>query len=291
MRHRSTLKLLSLVIPALATSVGLPAASPQAVAEEHAQEPRAEILILGTYHMANPGRDIYNTDAGDVLSAQRQAEIEEVIRVLEDFRPTKIALEANFSSADTIDQRYAAYLNGETALTRNERQQLGFRLARKLGHDKIYSVDVDGEFPYMRLVNYVKAANLQAEFDALGDETRERVDAFSAYLASHTILEALLRMNTDEQVTQAMAWYYRVAEFGEDWDWPGADLVADWTRRNMRIYTNIARLADSPEERVLVIYGAGHLGWLRHAVGNNPRLRLRRLSELVGSAKVAGRTR
>jgi hypothetical protein len=37
----------------------------------------------------------------------------------------------------------------------------------------------------------------------------------------------------------------------------------------------------SPEERVLAIFGAGHLGWLRHAVSSDPTLRLRKLAELV----------
>ncbi|HUR98670.1 MAG TPA: hypothetical protein VMZ26_11450, partial [Pyrinomonadaceae bacterium] len=36
---------------------------------------RAEILILGTYHMANPGQDIFNMQADDVTSAKRQQEM------------------------------------------------------------------------------------------------------------------------------------------------------------------------------------------------------------------------
>lgn len=61
----------------------------------------------------------------------------------------------------------------------------------------------------------------------------------------------------------------------------GADLVSDWFRRNMRIYTNIVRLIDSAEERILVIYGAGHLEWLRYALGSNPGIHLRKLAEFV----------
>lgn len=49
----------------------------------------------------------------------------------------------------------------------------------------------------------------------------------------------------------------------------------------MRIYTNIVRLIDSAEERILVIYGAGHLEWLRYALGSNPGIHLRKLAEFV----------
>ena len=53
--------------------------------------PRAEVLVLGVYHMANPGRDIFNTRADDVLAPKRQQEIAELARVLEKFAPTKVA--------------------------------------------------------------------------------------------------------------------------------------------------------------------------------------------------------
>jgi hypothetical protein len=60
---------------------------------------RPAILILGTYHMANPGRDVHNMQAHDVLSATRQQEIADLIDVLKRFRPTRIAVEAAVGSA------------------------------------------------------------------------------------------------------------------------------------------------------------------------------------------------
>jgi hypothetical protein len=45
---------------------------------------RAEILVLGTYHMANPGADVYNIQADDVLSPKRQQEIGELDRSVEE---------------------------------------------------------------------------------------------------------------------------------------------------------------------------------------------------------------
>lgn len=49
----------------------------------------------------------------------------------------------------------------------------------------------------------------------------------------------------------------------------------------MRIHTNVTRLIESPSERVLVVYGSGHLGWLQHSFGSNPNLRLRKLAEFA----------
>lgn len=241
---------------------------------------RAEVLVLGVYHMANPGRDIFNMQADDVLAPKRQAEIAQLVEVLKRFRPTRIAVERDPWN-DRTAKDYAAYLAGAHELTRNEVEQVGFRLAKELGHKAVYPVDADGDFPYQRLVNYAKGSGRAKELDALSDEVGAMVKAQGEYLASHTVLETLLYMNADQKVAQDVGFYFRQAHLGEPGDWAGADLVADWFRRNMRIYSNVARLADSRDERVLAIYGAGHLGWLRHAVSSDPTLRLRTLAEFA----------
>ena len=240
---------------------------------------RAEVLVLGTYHMANPGRDIFNSQADDVLAPKRQQEIAQLIAVLKSFQPTKIAIESDPNGARPA--QYTAYVAGTYTLTRNEIDQIGFRLAKELGHKAIYPVDADGEFPYPRLVDYAKAHGRSAALDSLMGEIGAMVKAQDAYLASHGILETLLYMNADEKVAADVGFYYRQAHFGEPWNWAGADLVGDWFRRNIRIYSNIMGLVESPNERILVIYGAGHLGWLRNAVTSDPTVRLRKLAEFA----------
>ncbi len=266
---------------ALALAAAMPALAQQPSAEEPAQPAaRAEVLVLGVYHMDNPGRDIFNMQADDVLAPKRQAEIAQLIEVLKRFRPTKIAVERDVWD-NRIPKDYADYVAGKHELTRNEIEQIGVRLAKELGHKTVYPVDVDGEFPFQRVVNYAKASGRSKELDAMMGETGAMVKAQGQYLASHSVLETLLYMNADAKVAEDVGFYYRQAHFGEPGDWAGADLVSDWFRRNVRIYSNVARLADSPNERVLAIFGAGHLGWLRHDVLSDPTLRLRKLAEFV----------
>ena len=268
-----------LVLALLALSI--PQANSQAVpslertpAQKPAAPARAEVLVLGVYHMANPGRDIFNMQADDVLAPKRQVEIAQVITALKKFQPTKIAVEADVFD-DRIPKRYADYLAGKYELTRNEIDQIGLRLAKELSHKTVYPVDADGDFPWQRVVNYAKASGRSKELDGLTGEVGAMVKAQDAYLASHTVLEMLRYMNADEKVAEDVGFYYRDASFGEPGDWAGADLVSDWFRRNMRICGNVLRLADSANERVLVIFGAGHLGWLQHDFASNPNLRLR----------------
>jgi hypothetical protein len=244
-------------------------------------DPRPEILVLGTYHMANPGHDIHNMQAGDVLSAKRQQDIAQLIEVLKKFHPTKIAIEAQVGSK-RVGQDYSDYLAGKYILTRNEIDQIGFRLAKELGHLAVYPVDQDGDFPYMRVVNYAKANGLAEKFKAMEARTGARVKAQGDFLQSHSVLETLELMNADSSVAKDVAAYFSFVPYGEPWDYAGPDLLAAWYQRNIRIYRNIVALIEAPTERILVIYGAGHLGWLQQDIANDTTVRLRKLADLRG---------
>jgi len=67
----------SLCVLALALGAAFPAASQQSPAPA-----RAEVLVLGVYHMANPGHDIFNMQADDVLAPKRKAEMAQLIEAL-----------------------------------------------------------------------------------------------------------------------------------------------------------------------------------------------------------------
>lgn len=255
-------------------------ASLQQTTAEKSSTARAEVLVLGVYHMDNPGRDLFNMQADDVLTPKRQAEIAQVVEALKKFQPTKIAVESDVSS-DRLPKLYADYLSGKHELTRDEREQLGFRLAKQLGHKAIYPVDADGDFPFQRVVDYAKASNRSKELDVMMGEIGAMVKAQDDYLYSHTVLESLLYMNSAEKVAQDVGFYFREGTYGEPGDWAGADLLAEWFRRNARIYSNVMQLVESPNERVLVIFGAGHLGWLRQDFAGNPNIRLHTLAEFA----------
>jgi hypothetical protein len=242
--------------------------------------PKPEILILGSYHMANPGHDIYNLMVDDVTSPRRQKELAQVIEVLKRFHPTKIAIESDVTNSPR-QQKYADYLAGKYTLTPNEIDQIGFRLAKELGHTKIYPVDVDGDFPIMRVQNWAKANGHADKLAALDAASKKQVKEENDFILSHTVLENLLRVNSDAQVAQGYNWYYQIERLGEPWEYAGPDLLASWFQRNIRIYHNIANLIDGPQERVLVIYGYGHLGWLRQITASDPAVRLRKLDEFA----------
>jgi hypothetical protein len=220
-------------------------------------------------------------EADDVQSPKRQQEIAQLMEILKRFRPTKIAIEAEVGS-QREPQRYADYLAGKYMLSRNEIDQIGFRVAKELGHRAIYPVDVDGDFPFYRVRNYAKANGLADKFEAMQAAVGTRVKAQGDFLRSHTVLQALQYINADSIVAKAMASEYSYVPYGEPYEYAGPDLLAAWFQRNIRIYRNIIALIESPNDRILVIYGSGHLGWLRQSIANDGTARLRKLADFAG---------
>ncbi|MGV3488814.1 MAG: DUF5694 domain-containing protein [Tuberibacillus sp.] len=75
-----------------------------------------------------------------------------------------------------------------------------------------------------------------------------------------SIRDYLLYLNSKNRVLSEhriyIEYYARVA--AEDY-YVGIDWLANyWYRRNLIVYTNITRLIETKDERILVIYGSGH---------------------------------
>ena len=241
---------------------------------------KAHVLVLGTFHMANPGHDIFNLKVDDVSTEKRQKEIAETAATLKKFRPTKIAIESDPGGKRV--QQYQDYLDGKYTLTRNEIDQLGFRLAKELGHKQIYPIDADGDFPFDKVQEFAKKNGKQKALDEWMAAIPKLLDKESEILKNGTISDLLLFMNRAQQVREDQEYYMDFAQFADGKEYPGPDLLAEWYRRNARIFANLRSIISSPEERVLVIYGAGHLYWLQTDVLDSRDLELERFGDYAG---------
>lgn len=232
--------------------------APAALAAGPRRAPDAtpRLMVLGTYHMGNPGRDVYNPRSDDVRSPKRQRELADLVRRLARFRPTKILVEAPYGDATTADQ-YARWLAGTFELPSNEREQIAYPLAKATGA-KIVPVDVDGEFDFDAFTDAAKKYDQTATVDGLMALGKSFVDELNARIASRTIVEALRWVNAPARVDEGERFYLRGCAVGRGDDYAGAKLVAGWHARNLKIFSNVIREASAPGDRVLVIYGSGH---------------------------------
>jgi hypothetical protein len=240
---------------------------------------RARVFVLGTFHMANPGRDIFNLKVDDVLAPKRQKELVELASLLKKFQPTKIALETKLEGPRP--KQYQEYLAGNLTLTRNEIHQVGFRLAKELGHKQIYPIDADGDFPFDAITQFARKTGKEARLNELNSQFPKDIEVMSGILNRGTITDLLRYLNTEEHIKRDQQYYMSLAQFAGEGQFPGPDLLTAWYQRNIRIFSNLRGIIDSPDDRVLVIYGAGHLFWLQRNIMDSPDLELVRLSDYV----------
>lgn len=213
----------------------------------------AAIMICGMVHFAWR-RDWQSIDVGDVRSDARAREIHEVVERLAAFRATHIAVEQIYDNA--VTERYQQFLSTDIELGASEVEQIGFRLARQLGHNQIHPIDWMGSIPGQRAYSEVLewARTRQPEvYQELTTGAGHGMDA-----ENQSLLELLRTANRAVLDRQSQARYLRLAQIGDGADYVGLDWLTWWYRRNLTLYVNITRLAEQPGARVLVLIGAGH---------------------------------
>lgn len=229
---------------------------------------RPVITILGTYHWANPNLDAVKSTYEDPRSPKRQAEVRQLLDKLKAFKPTKIAVEQPYGST-AIQERYSSYVKGQYELSASETDQVGLRLAKELGHATVYPFDVRLG---MDMDAVMKAAAANGQTDKLQAMQRAfaEIGKWQAAQTSMTILEALRQHNDPALIREGQAFYTYMAEIGKDTSYVGADVVALWYTRNLKMAANLLRIASSPSDRVLVVVGSGHAYWLNEILATSP---------------------
>lgn len=258
----------AMIITAGSAGSQTPAVSLSAVQRaEQCPADRSPIMLLGTYHMSNPGLDAVNTEADDVLSERRQREIAELSERLARFRPTKIMLESPYADRDEAQARYREYVGGTYQLSRNEIDQIGFRLARQLGHATVYPIDfpmfMSGQ-SYDELDFSLRPKPAPAAPGSTPAPPRELSESERRLRAS-SVADYLVWLNEPAQWRPNHLGYMGLFEPdpANISIYAKTDNLTNWYQRNFRMWANIVRVTERPRDRALLIVGSGHLGILR----------------------------
>jgi hypothetical protein len=234
-----------------------------------------QVMLLGTYHFANPGRDVIKQDIDDVFQPRRQAELEDLVSRLASWQPDRIAVEQPISRTDTVLARYARYLAKTLAPNRNEVVQIGFRLAQRLGHDAVYPIDDDS---FLDLNDSLKAVyQRRPEFKRTRDSIvvilQKEANATNAWMRTTTLREHLLRLNSDEALHggNSLGMFGGYLQAGEGQNYGGPQFLAQWYARNFNMAHNLTRMLRPDVRRILVLVGSGHVPPLRNLLDEAPQ--------------------
>ena len=247
------------------------------------------VLLVGTFHFSYYNFDTHKTskeEQVDVLA--RQKEVEELVDYIARFKPTKIAVESGRNTGKILNN-YRAYRSGKKDLDRDEMEQIGFRLIKKFNLDTLYGINdrplvmefYDGKDS---LAFRPVLDTMYADWDfqsndnistAYAQYNREK-DKWALHMS---LLDFFKYINSDKALDRGFG-SYLIGDFKLG-NTRGADALSlHWYNRNLRIYRHIQQISTSAEDRILVIFGSGHVEILKHLFQCSPEFKLIKFNDL-----------
>ncbi len=243
---------------------------------------KIKIYLLGTFHF-NQTDSTYN-----VLDDKHQESIKQLSKTIANQKPDKVFVERQpeFEFQNKLDSLYNVFVKNEEIFSKskNEIYQIGFRVAKLLNHPKVYQCDNPGQygFYYNKALKYAKENNQMQYINATAKTTvireDDRINEDSLRLNS-TLFDYIKWLNSDIVVRTSHASYITndvqigstdYYNYDDDDTLIGAEIVADWYRRNIMIYTKMINQLSYDEKAIFLIIGADHIPTLKHLFESNP---------------------
>ncbi len=223
----------------------------------------ARVMVLGTTHLFRHPEL--------VEGPERQQQMQAVVEALNDFRPTKVLVEEEPADSARLDSLYRAYREGRHELEANERQQIGFRLARLANLERVWAVDYQHPWPMHKVNSF--ASRYDSAYMGYMERWQRKTGTMRDSVRQEPLSDLFRFYNSSEVLSHLQAMRMRTMEVDARGTWVGLEPnVAIW-KRNMRIFADIAAHAE-PGERIVVIYGTGHAYFFRKWTLQHPRMEL-----------------
>jgi hypothetical protein len=243
---------------------------------------KTKILLIGTIHFETPHTDQFELKVDDFFSAKRQSELEDLTNVLSQTKATKVMIERPIDNQRSSDSLYNLYLTGHYKLTISEREQIGFRLGKKLKLNQINCIDKFYGMHDSLMAVTAKENNQLYLLKDLGTEANKMINDYDNKLKKGTITEVLKYINKPEELKRNLSIYLKfIAKIGAGKNFAGAECVSEWYLRNLAIYSNIINQVEPSDKYVILIFGQGHIPILKHLLQNNDDFELVELNSVL----------
>lgn len=234
------------------------------------------VTIIGTFHFSYPNLDRIKTEKDkqvDMLSAQRQKELGELIEKLAEFKPTIIAVECPVEMQVGMDSLYQAYIRGKFDLPVGEQYQIGFRLAKELGIERVYCIDTWGDYE-----RFIDREAFFTAYELFLDSNRceyhdQQLIAINERIHNMNLIDYFIETNSEATLKKMQSGYF-LSNFlfeEKEYDFGGVDwITAQWYNRNLRIIRNLMRIEIREGDKILIVFGNGHHALLRDYIEYSP---------------------
>lgn len=160
---------------------------------------RTKILPIGVFHM----------DQYPDFVQQKQVEISQLVDQIAVYKPTKIAVEWLDDDAEGLSNSFRYFLECGN-FTSDEIHQLGFRLAKKLKHDRLHAVDHVGKITEDELNQLL--AEIESNFPSVRDKLVEFNSKESQLNLDVALADVITQLNDHDFVNEMRQMYLSFCE-------------------------------------------------------------------------------
>lgn len=251
-----------------------------------------QIMIVGFDHL----NQLYNQQpTSDVYSPKKQAELGRLNDCLQAFAPDMILVEVDPAEQPRIDSLYQLYAAGKLALEaipegRGETFQVGFVLAKRLNHKRVYCAD---HYEATSQSLLAEGENIDVfkrglqDLQNLARPLKKRVQQDSVSLYDY-----IVRLNQPDLIAFSHHLFFNLpaavmnGDFAKtatntvdishvDKRYIGAEFISLFYNRNLKIYSNALLYQRQYQgKRLLMMFGVTHVGVLQELYRANPAYNL-----------------
>ncbi len=240
--------------------------------EAHTQKTdKIQVLNFGTFHMGLTN-DAHSTEFNE-RDKENQAKVHEVARKLAAFKPTVIVVETAPGYDNKLQSLYSKYREDSTMSFKNpsEVELLAFEIGRLSEASRIYGIDHSMEYNYNiagEIDNTIDPATVNDYYNNPFRTTPE----INVNEDTLSLLENLMLTNRDKYLDFLLTINADIlTHAGTKDSFEGADEAAKYYQRNLRMYSNLNRIALDKEDRVFILMGASHTAFFRDFISRSPK--------------------
>ena len=251
---------------------------------------KINVILVGTMHFNNPGKDAVKSEEIDILKDYRQNSLEKITNKI-----AKVFVEYPSKNQKTLDKFYDLYKDGkpyfqEDTLTKSWQKryfeegeifQLGFRVAKKSGNQKVYAMDHPAEMRFDLFQQKAKEMQTidESAFQKKIDESSNRTN--SCY-SKNDLADILKCFNTEKELRENKSIYINLFNrLNKTPDFYGSDLVAGWYHRNLIMYSTIQNTVSDNDQNIVIIVGQGHAAMMQEFIKLDERFNLIKITDAL----------
>lgn len=225
---------------------------------------RIKVLNFGSIHLSG-STDAFSSIT-DINNPKVKIEIKKIVDQLTKFKPTIICVEIPPESNDFLNETYQKYKTDQTQRINysEEVNVIGLEVARLSGAKKVYGIDNPIGFDYPSLV---KLANAKKTDSLYVNSVLKKYEIVN----TKPILEQFKEINTDQYKMETFDFYNFLATMHSPNNFEGSDIISEFYKRNLRMYSNFSDIPLTKDDRVLILMGATHTSYFDIFIGNSQK--------------------